>query len=183
MISCLGGSITSLLTKSISKNVLRHIFVTAPLERSGKVNLFGMNFDRRIKVNHEDSIKYMDSQAYKKTYENHIVWKLYRRNHKHQHPAKNTRPYCINEEGFLKTSYPCPICRDEYLVIHRDNVKLIKQFIDPYTGEVLPTTVHGVCQKQYRKLVVAIHQAKDIGTLTYEIPDRWYDYDEYRNEQ
>lgn len=170
----------SFITTSIIKNVSRHFSITSSLQRSGKVNIYGMNFDRRIKVSLEDSLKYMKSEAYKKTYQGHLIWKLYRRNHKLQFPAKTTRINCINSEGFIMTSYPCPICRDEYLVIHRDNAKLLEQFIDPYTGKILPTTVIGLCQKQYRNLIIAIHQARDIGTLTYEIPDRWYDYGEYQ---
>lgn len=161
----------------------RQICTTIPLARSSKVNLFGLNFDRRITVSYEDSIKYMDSEAYKKTYHGHLIWKLYRRNHKNQFPGKYTRPTCINSDGFVQTSFPCPICRDEYLVIHPENVKLLEQFIDPYTGKIRPTTDHGLCNKQYRKLVIAIIQAKDTGKLTYEIPDRLYDYKEYYNEQ
>lgn len=166
---------------SIIKNVSREFSISAPLYRVGKVNIFGLNFDRRIKVSHEDSIKYMESEAYKKTYRGHIIWKLYRRQHKNQLPSKNTRHSCINSEGFVDTSYPCPICRDEYLVIHKENAKLLEQFIDRYTGKILPTTVHGLCQKQFRNLIIAIHQAKDIGSLTFEVPDRLYDYSQYYN--
>jgi small subunit ribosomal protein S18b len=39
--------------------------------------------------------------------------------------------------GKISTGNPCPICRDEYLVLHHENVDLLKQFISPHTGEVL----------------------------------------------
>lgn len=146
---------------------------------STKVNLFGINFDRRIKVNHEESIKYMESQAYKKTYSGNIVWKLYRRNMKGQTPKMKTRPSCINEEGFVNTSYPCPICRDEYLVLHRENAKLLEQFLDPYTGEIYTPKKTGLCQKQHRNLVISIIQAKDHGYITYAVPERLYNYSDY----
>lgn len=159
--------------------VLRQFSTSKVLERSSKVNLFDLNFDRRIKVDYKDSIRYMDSDAYKKTYQGNLVWKLYRRNHKNQFPVEKTRPNCINQDGFLCSSYPCPICRDEYLVLHPENVKLLSQFIDPYTGQVITRRDHGLCLKQYRNLIISIHQAYDIGTLAHAVPDRLYDYNEY----
>lgn len=157
----------------------RLISTSDALGGSTKLNLFNINFDRRIKVDYRDSIKYMDSEAYKTTYQGHLVWKLYRRNHKLPFPAKNTRPNCINAEGFISTSYPCPICRDEYLVLHPENWKLLQQFIDPYTGRTFTVKEHGLCQKQYHNLIIAMYRAKDLGTLDYEITDRIYDYKEY----
>lgn len=164
---------------SLLKGPIRQIATTNQLERSAKVNLFDLNFDRRIKVDYKDSIKYMNSEAYKKTYQGHLVWKLYRRNHKGQFPRENTRPNCINQEGFLMTSYPCPICRDEYLVLHPENVQLLKQFIDPCTGKIISRKNHGLCLKQYRNLNISVYQAKDLGTLVHDVPDRVYDYKDY----
>lgn len=158
---------------------LRRFSTTSHLAGSTKVNLFDLNFDRRIKVDYKDSIAYLESEAYKKTYDGHLVWKLYRRNHRSQTPSKNTRPNCINQEGFLSTSYPCPICRDEYLVIHPQNTKLLEQFVDSNSGKTLTCFEHGLCLKQYRNLVIAIHQARDLGLLKFQLPDRYYNYDEY----
>lgn len=146
-----------------------------------KVNHYNLNFDRRIKVDHKESIRYMNSDAYEKTYRGKLIWQLYKRNHKGQTARENTRPDCINQEGFLVSSHPCPICRDEYLVLHPENEKLLKQFIDPNTGQILSRTKHGLCLKQYRNLIISIIRAKDIGTITYEVPDRLYDYKEYYN--
>lgn len=37
----------------------------------------------------------------------------------------------------ISTGNPCPICRDEYLVLDYRNVDLLKQFISPYSGKLL----------------------------------------------
>lgn len=157
----------------------RMLSTTNIVERSAKVNLFDLNFDRRIKVDYKDSIRYLESEAYKRTYQGGLVWHLYKRNHKSLYPSENTRPNCINQEGFLNTSYPCSICRDEYLVLHPENVKLLSQFIDPYTGMIVERKKHGLCLKQYRNLIISVHQAKDLGLLIHELPDRLYDYNDY----
>ena len=53
------------------------------------------------------------------------------------------------QDGFLTTSNPCPICRDEYFVVDYRNVKLISQFMEDYTGRVLTAKGTGVCQHQW----------------------------------
>ncbi len=52
-------------------------------------------------------------------------------------------------EGRIQTGNPCPICRDEYLVVDYRNVKLIRQFIKEYNGEIMDRETTGVCQKQW----------------------------------
>lgn len=167
------------MQRNPSFTFIRYLSTTRPVKRSMKVNLFNLNFDRRIKVDYKDSIRYMDSETYKKTYKGQLIWELYKRNQKGYLPRENTRPNCINIEGFLNTSYPCPICRDEYLVLHPENSKLLEQFIDPYTGAILTRKKHGLCLEKYRDLIIAIHRAKDLGTITHELPDRLFDYEEY----
>lgn len=101
------------------------------------------------------SIKYLKSEAYKTTYGDKLIWELYRRNHKGLFPPRKTRKRCIRK-GVISTGLwqytklrqiftkyffhllgnPCPICRDEYLVIDYQNLDLLKQFISPHTGEV-----------------------------------------------
>lgn len=157
----------------------RHLQTTSIASASTKVNLFDLNFDRRIKVDYKDSMNYLESEAYQKTYQGAYVWQYHKRNYKGPLRNDGSRPNCVNEEGFLDTSYPCPICRDEYLVIHPENTKLISQFINPHTGTLMRVREHGLCQHQYRNLIIAIFQARDIGTLTSKIPDRLYDYADY----
>jgi len=79
----------------------------------------------------------------------------------------------------LTTSNPCPICRDEYLVLDYRNVELLKQFISPYNGETLNFSKTGLCQVRHSELLIAILKAKDMGLITYDVPFREYDYSEY----
>jgi len=124
------------------------------------------------------SIKYLKSKAYKFTYGDALVWQPYRRNHKGARPPKKTRKSCIRG-GVVATGNPCPICRDEYLVLHPENVELLKQFISPYTGQVESYEKTGLCQKQHKNLLIAVQQAWDIGTIDMPLPFRQYDYQEY----
>lgn len=175
-----------LFRRTISSSLLRGLTTVHPginasaiRQWSSKKNVYNLNFDRRIKVDYKDSIKYMESDAFKQTYKGDLIWKVYRRNFKGQFPSKNTRLSCINDEGFVDTSYPCPICRDEYLVIHHENTKLLEQFVDPYTGLTYDRTHHGLCLRQFRALVISIEKARDIGLMTTNVPERFYDYNEY----
>lgn len=91
--------------------------------------------DRTNIVPVETSIEYLKSAAFKSTYGEKKVWELYRRVHKGQLPKKLTRRDCISH-GTIAFGSPCPICRDEYLVVDYRNLELLKMFISPYTGEV-----------------------------------------------
>lgn len=91
--------------------------------------------DRSKIVPVETSIRYLKSAAYKETYGEQAVWVPYRRNHKGLIPPKKTRKTCIRSDR-ISTGNPCPICRDEYLVLHEDNKELLKQFISDQTGKV-----------------------------------------------
>ncbi|KAJ8960984.1 hypothetical protein NQ318_020288, partial [Aromia moschata] len=111
--------------------------------------------DRSQPVPVETSIRYLKSAAYQQTYEGQPVWVLYRRNHKGLFPPRKTRKTCIRG-GQLATGNPCPLCRDEYLVVHEQNVELLKQFISPHTGGILSYSKTGVCQKKHQQLQISI---------------------------
>uniref|UniRef100_A0A1B0DM12 Small ribosomal subunit protein mS40 n=1 Tax=Phlebotomus papatasi TaxID=29031 RepID=A0A1B0DM12_PHLPP len=134
--------------------------------------------DRTKVIPVETSIRYLRSAAYRETYGDQPVWVPYRRNHKGMYPPRKTRKTCIRG-GFLSTGNPCPICRDEYLVLDHNNLELLKQFVSPYSGEVLSYTQTGLCQMRYKELLVAIERAIDRGYLTYDVPFRYYNYSEY----
>ncbi|KAF5298401.1 hypothetical protein FQR65_LT01179 [Abscondita terminalis] len=134
--------------------------------------------DRTQVVPVETSIRYLQSSAFKQTYGGKPVWLLYRRNHKGSIPPQKTRRTCIRG-GQVATGNPCPICRDEYLILHELNVDLLKQFICPYTGSILNYSKTGLCQKKHEELQVMIERAWDRGLLTFEVPFRKYDYSEY----
>jgi len=129
-------------------------------------------------VDVQTSIRYMDSKAYKITYGDALVWQPYKRNHKGSIPPEKTRKTCIRQ-GVISTGNPCPICRDEYLVLHPENVALLKQFIMPQTGAVLSYQKTGLCQVQHKNLLIALEQAWDLGYLDSVQPFRRYDYSEY----
>lgn len=93
------------------------------------------NRDRSNVIPVETSIEYLNSSAYKTTYGDRFVWTGYRRVHKGGIAPKKTRESCIRFK-VVTTSSPCPICRDEYLVLDYRNLDLLKQFISPHTGEV-----------------------------------------------
>lgn len=137
-----------------------------------------LNKDRTQEIPLETSLRYMKSAAYKKTYGEEPVWVLYRRNHKGSLAPKKTRRTCIRG-GMISTGNPCPICRDEYLVLNEENITLLDQFICPHTGSILSYTKTGLCQKSHQQLIVAIERAKDRGLITYDVPFRQYDYSEY----
>lgn len=134
--------------------------------------------DRTRIIPVETSIRYLTSEAYQQTYQGDPVWKQYRRNHKGVYPPKQTRKTCIRQ-GKLATGNPCPICRDEFLVLDHRNVDLIKQFISAQNGKVLSYQITGLCQKRHLELLVAVERAMDYGLITFDVPFRDYDYSEY----
>ncbi|XP_043263090.1 28S ribosomal protein S18b, mitochondrial [Colletes gigas] len=136
--------------------------------------------DRSKIIPVETSIRYMQSDAYKQTYGNDPVWKLYRRNHKGGIPPQKTRKTCIRK-SVISAGNPCPICRDEYLVVDFVNVNLLKQFISDYNGEILSYKKTGLCQMSHKKLLVAILKAREYGLLTFDIPFKYYDYSEWKS--
>ncbi|KAG5336480.1 RT18B protein, partial [Acromyrmex charruanus] len=129
-------------------------------------------------VSVETSIKYMNSDAYKQTYGDDPVWKKYRRNFKGQIPPRKTRKTCIRN-GQISTGSPCPICRDEYLVLDHRNVKLLEQFINKHNGSVLSYSKTNICQRRHKQLLIALTKAKDYGTITFDLLIRQYDYSEW----
>lgn len=127
----------------------------------------------------ETGIRYLQSKAYSITYGENPVWKYYRRNFRGAIPPRKTRKTCVRS-GKIASNNPCPLCRDNYLVVDPQNTELLKQFISPHTGETLSYKVTGLCQKQHKRLLSAIDIARDKGALTYDVPFRSYNYDEYR---
>lgn len=94
--------------------------------------------DRTRVVTLEQALRYQASEAYAQTYGTGAVWEQYRRNHKGPFAPRRTRKTCVRK-GHISTGNPCPICRDEYLLLDHRNLELLQQFISPHTGEVSPT--------------------------------------------
>ncbi|XP_054168875.1 28S ribosomal protein S18b, mitochondrial-like [Oppia nitens] len=141
-------------------------------------NLRQIQRERYQVISPETSIEYLKSNGYKQTYGHHLVWHLFRRNFSGQQSPYKSRGNCIID-NYVYTSNPCCICRDQYLVLHYTNLDLMKQFINPYSGYVIPNTVVCLCSHQYEQLLVAVTLAKDYGLLTFEMPLRTYDYGDY----
>jgi small subunit ribosomal protein S18b len=126
----------------------------------------------------DTSLRYMLSDAYKTVYGNERVWKNHVRNRTNQRLPHYTRDFCAEEGLYIRVN-PCPICRDEYLLLDYRNVKLLKQFVNDHTGEVEPVIKTSICQAQLRNLRVALRKSYDFGLMTYEVPFRSYDYRDY----
>ncbi|XP_006896342.1 PREDICTED: 28S ribosomal protein S18b, mitochondrial [Elephantulus edwardii] len=112
--------------------------------------------------------KYLDSEEYQNRYGSRPVWADYRRNHKGGIPSQRTRKTCIR--GNKIAGNPCPICRDHKLHVDFRNIKLLEQFVCAHTGIIYHALYTGVCMKQHRKLTKAIEKARDLGLLSYHIP-------------
>lgn len=91
--------------------------------------------DRRKIIPVETSMRYLQSNAYQQTYGDQPVWVMYRRNHKGGFAPRKTRLTCVRN-GIISTGNPCPICRDEFLILDHRNTKLLEQFVSQYTGQV-----------------------------------------------
>ncbi|XP_054014383.1 28S ribosomal protein S18b, mitochondrial [Hylaeus anthracinus] len=148
-------------------------------EKTNTIERVPISKDRSKVIPVETSIRYMASNAYKLTYGKDPVWKIYRRNHKGPNPPPKTRRTCIRAE-VISTGSPCPICRDEYLVLDYRNVDLLKQFISEHSGEILSYKKTGLCQRAHNNLLIAILKAKEYGLLTFDVPLRYYDYSEWK---
>lgn len=158
--------------------VLRLCSTNAGDSKQGYVEFRNITKDRSSSVPVETSIRYLKSEAYKTTYGEEPVWTQYRRNHKGALPPRKTRRTCIRQ-NVISTGNPCPICRDEYLVLSENNTELLKQFISPFTGATLSYQVTGLCQIRHNELLVAIQRARNLGLITFDVPFRKYDYSEY----
>lgn len=153
----------------------------AEFDEGDFVNRYYDPKDRTRYISPELSIKYMDSVAYRQTYGDEPVWKHYRRNlvGGGNYFTPKTRDMCIRGKQ-IKTGSPCPICRDMYLVFHYKNLKLLNQFIDPYSGVVYDTTKTNICQEQWKKLLIHIEKAKDYGYLDLDVDQVYYNLDLYK---
>ena len=129
----------------VSSSFIRQLNISAALRQANSENpeeseekseeIIDPAIDRTKIIPVETSIRYLKSTAYDTTYGDQPVWVQYRRNFKGQFPPLKTRKTCIRA-GKISTGNPCPICRDEYLVLDHNNVDLLKQFISKHTGEV-----------------------------------------------
>ncbi|KAJ6652882.1 hypothetical protein lerEdw1_010540 [Lerista edwardsae] len=124
--------------------------------------------------------EYLESEEYIEKYGSNPVWFGYRRNHKGQIPPQKTRKTCIRGKSICGN--PCPICRDQNLFLDYRNVKLLEQFICPYTGITYHPTRTGICMKKYKQLTQAIQQAQENGLLPIHVPFMSYQNEDCSNQ-
>ncbi|CAH8436973.1 unnamed protein product [Schistosoma intercalatum] len=124
------------------------------------------------------SIEYFNSDVFRNTYKGKPVWFYYRRNYKGHFPSSITRKNCVHFGKFV-SSNPCPICRDEYLVLSHRHIELLKQFINPDTLEIFPLSKTGICRHQYKILQHEVEKARDLGLIQTWLPFYLYNYHDY----
>jgi len=134
-------------------------------------------------VDVKTSKAYLRSNAFAKTYEGLPVWhdSNYRRNFRGPYNPIQTRPDCVMYGRLVGN--PCPICRDNHLLVHHENVELLKQFIEPQTGAVITHRKTKICMHQQERMEIAIGRARDRGLLEMRVPHRDYDYADYYSEE
>ncbi|KAL3316482.1 mitochondrial ribosomal protein, L14 [Cichlidogyrus casuarinus] len=129
-------------------------------------------------VDLETSLQYMTSDAFEQVYGNLPVWYHFRRNFKGHYQPNKTRKSCV-VMGKIQTANPCPICRDDHLVLDYRNRDLLMHFINSVTLEVHPTSKTGLCIRQHKKLLLEYIKAVDLGTIPTRLPFVLYDYEDY----
>ena len=66
-----------------------------------------------------------------------------------------------------------------YLILHPENIKLLNQFINEHSGDIIPTKITNVCQMKHKELTIAVEKARDLGLLTIDQKFVEYDYSKY----
>ncbi|XP_076864626.1 small ribosomal subunit protein mS40 [Brachyhypopomus gauderio] len=156
----------------------RHIFCSANLTSDG---IGGPEHEsiEALSRYRDRPWEYLKSEEYIERYGLKPVWTGYRRNHKGGIPPQKTRKTCIRGDKICGN--PCPICRDPNIIIHHQNVDLLQQFLNPYTGLVYDPTRTGVCMKQQKLLNTAIETARAHGLIPSQLPFVDYSGEDYSN--
>ncbi|KAG9279664.1 28S ribosomal protein S18b, mitochondrial [Astyanax mexicanus] len=161
--------------------VIRNFFYSSKLLNleSSEKNDHGVESLKDLSRYKDKPWKYLESEEYIERYGSKPVWANYRRNHKGGIPPQKTRKTCIRRGKTCGN--PCPICRDQNIIIHYQNVSLLQQFISPYTGFVYDPTRTGVCMRQQKRLNTAIETAKLHGLIPTQLPFVDYTGEDYSN--
>lgn len=133
------------------------------------VNEHDSNWKKFVEDNGFDPIEYFSSPDFKERYGERLLWEDYRRNYKGQRPNQRTRKSCFRK-GEIYTGSPCPICRDDKLLIHYNNLVLLNHFIDSYSGSIHHHLRTGVCLIKQKLLEKTVWLARDLGLLPKPMP-------------
>ena len=77
---------------------------------------------------------------------------------------------------------PCPVCRDENILVHEDNLQLLEHFIDPLNKEVYSQEKMQICSKIYRLIRISVERAFNKGQIIRPSPFKEFDYSTIRED-
>lgn len=110
-----------------------------------------------------DPSQYFSSDEYKERYGNRLIWTDFKRNHKGSRQKQRTRIACLFNGKMCGN--PCPLCRDDNILLNFRNLTLLNHFIDPHNGMVHHSLRTGVCRNKQKLLEHTIWLARDQGFL------------------
>lgn len=148
-------------------------------------------FEKRDKVKQDEEweeylqkygfspIDYLNSEEYYEKYQEKKVWVGYVRNKKGFIQPQKTRKSCKRDD-VIDTGSPCPLCRDDELLLTYKNIQLLTQFIDHLTGKLHVSLRTGLCQVQFQRLETSFNLAQEFGFFSRSTPFVKYDLKSYK---
>ncbi|CAL1295693.1 unnamed protein product [Larinioides sclopetarius] len=67
----------------------------------------------------------------------------------------------------------CILCKYKIPVDYK-NVRLLSQFISPYTGQIYDKHITGLCDAQQKRIVATIHEARNLGYMAIYLKEAKY---------
>ncbi|MES1903679.1 MAG: ribosomal protein S18B [Paramarteilia canceri] len=87
----------------------------------------------------------------------------------------------LDVERKLKSN-PCPICRDQNLLLHEENTDLLAHFYDDYTGRIFPIDRTQLCRKMQTLLHICINRSRHLGLMKNMLPCVEFNYEDLEKE-
>ena len=113
----------------------------------------------------------MDSlnSPYKHTFDPDLVEQLLDKVHNHM-------PVSDMPDPFEKNYRRCSLCRHDVYLDHK-NVRLLSQFVSPYTGRIYGRAITGLCIPMQKRVAALIKRARMSGCMPYMFKDPKYLHD------
>ena len=131
-------------------------------------------WDEYVENFSQTPVEYLKSEDYADLYGEKETWINYFRNRKGFIQHQNTRRSCYRK-GVMATGSPCPLCRDNRLLLTYKNIPLLIQYIDQHTGELHSELRTGLCQEKKARVVLTFKLAKELGYFHCNVPYVKYD--------
>ncbi|XP_014670392.1 PREDICTED: 28S ribosomal protein S18c, mitochondrial-like [Priapulus caudatus] len=80
------------------------------------------------------------------------------------------QPSLNMENPYVKDKIECILCKHNIEVDYK-NVRLLSQFVSPYTGRLYEQGVTGLCKHQYEKVVKHIKLARNLGYMPFMVKE------------